>query len=125
MHWNEQKVRENIHKASTLDLLDRITAYRKGMEPEAIEWIEDELYRRGITPTEIAEHREKCERECIVTPDGTAVMCSFCRRPAVAEGWGWHRLFGKMPLFPRWFRYCKAHAEPELTSSEANQHPPA
>ena len=33
-------------------------------------------------------------------PDGTAVRCSFCHRPAVAEGWGWHRLWGVLPLFP-------------------------
>lgn len=125
MHWNEEKVRENIRKASTLDLLDRITAYRKGMEPEAIEWIEDELYRRGVTAAQIAEHREECERECIMLPDGMTAMCSFCRRPAVAEGLGWHRVFGVLPLFPRWFRYCKEHAEPELTPSEAHRRPPA
>jgi hypothetical protein len=37
------------------------------------------------------------------------VRCSFCHAPAVAEGWGWHRLWGRFPVFPRFFFYCASH----------------
>ena len=107
MFWDEQRVLANIRAADTDDLLDRVTAYRVGMEPEAIAMIENELHRRGVTKAAIAEREETCRRECIVLPNGLAVKCSFCSRPAVAEGWGWHKLWQRIPLFPRRFRYCK------------------
>jgi hypothetical protein len=115
MFWNEEKVRANIQAARTEDLLDRITAYRLEMELHAIEMIEDELHARGVTPDQIADRGEEYERECLFE-DGIAKMCSFCRKPAVAEGWYWHRLFRRLPLFPRWFRYCKEHAPVQPTS---------
>jgi hypothetical protein len=123
MEWNPQKVLANIRQADTDDLLDRITAYRQGMEPEAIAMIEDELHRRGITATTIEERRQFYRRECLFYPDGTAMMCSLCRKPAVTRGWGWHRLWQKVPLFPRRFRYCKTH-EPAIASG-AHPPPPA
>jgi hypothetical protein len=49
-------------------------------------------------------------------PDGTAVGCSFCHRPAVAEGWGWHRLWGLLPVFPRYYYYCSEH-RPDVSSA--------
>ena len=110
MHWDEQKVLLNIRQAETDDLLDRITAYRRGMEPEAIAMIERELHTRGVTAAQIAERQQEYARECLFLEDGTARMCSFCRKPAIEEGWGWHKLWGKMPLFLRRFRYCKEHA---------------
>jgi hypothetical protein len=109
MEWNPEKVQANIRQADTTDLLDRITAYRQGMEPEAIAMIEDELQHRGINDAVIEERRQKYLGECLFYPDGTAMMCSFCRLPAVTRGWGWHRLWHKVPLFPRRFRYCKTH----------------
>ena len=109
MLWDDQKVLADIREAETDDLLDRITACRRGMETEAIEMIERELRERGITGTQITAHREACERSCLFRPDGCAVMCSFCRKPAVSEDWGWHRLWGRIPLFPRRFRYCEEH----------------
>ena len=120
MDWNPQKVLENIRKAETDDLLDRITAYRQGMEPEAIEMIEDELQRRGIGVAAIEKRRQACERECLFYQDGTAMMCSCCRLPAVAQAWGWHKLRNMVPLFPRRFRYCKTH----LPAISAGAHPP-
>ena len=111
MFWNETKVRAKIQAAATEDLLDRFTAYRNGMEPAALVLIEEELYRRGVTATEIAKHRERCERECVYLPDGTAAKCSLCERPAVREAWSWHRLLGLVPLIPRLMRYCRVHAE--------------
>ncbi len=127
-----QLVLQNIHAAETDDLMDRVTAYRAGMEPEVVGFIEDELDERGVTPQEIAAHAECCRRECIFHEDGTALMCSFCRKPAVAVGWGWHRLFqatsAQNPYrfflpgwilyhvfrlirlgYPRYFHHCAAH----------------
>lgn len=109
MDWNEKKVLVNIRQADTGDLLDRVTAYRAGMEPEAIDIVEQELRRRGVTAAQIAEHRETCERECLYYDDGTARMCSLCRKPAVSEEWGWFRLFFVIPLIPRRVCYCKEH----------------
>ena len=109
MEWDEQKVLMNIRQADTDDLLDRITAYRLGMELDAIEMIERELRDRGISEGEIEDHREACERDCIYLPDGTAAMCSFCHKPAVAEGRVWWKIWWTMPIFPRRVRYCAAH----------------
>jgi hypothetical protein len=109
MDWNEQKVLKDIQSAPTDDLLDRVTAYRGGLEAEAVDWIETELHRRGISQGKIEAYRTECLRECLFHTDGIAKMCSFCRKPAVQEGWGWHRLLGKIPILPRWLRYCKAH----------------
>jgi hypothetical protein len=110
MERNEDKLLFNIRQADTDDLLDRITAYRSSMEPEAIDLIEQELHRRGVTAQQIAEHGEACQRECVFHADGSAKMCSFCRKPAVLEAWGWHKLWKRLPLFPRPMRYCKQHS---------------
>src|SRR5436190_477070 len=102
-----QKMLENIRAADTDDLLDRVTVFRANMEPEAVDLIEGELRRRGVGPKKIDAYREDCLRECLYHYDGTAKVCSFCRKPAVKEGWGWHRMLGKIPIIPRWLRYCK------------------
>ncbi len=120
MEWNSQQVRANIRQADTSDLLDRITAYRQGMEPEAVALIEDELRRRGIDDATIDERRQTYLRECLFYQDGTAMICSFCRLPAVSQGWGWHKLWNRVPLCPRHFRYCKIH-RPAIP---ARAHPP-
>ena len=108
--WNEEKVFANIRKADTDDLLDRVTAYRPHMEPAAVLLIEAELHQRGLSAAAIATHRETCERECLFNADGAAQVCSRCRKPAIKEVKGWHRIFGIVPLYPRWFRYCKEHS---------------
>jgi hypothetical protein len=109
MIWDESKVLANIRAADTEDLLDRITVYRANLEAAAVEMIERELHRRGVSAKKIDSHREECLRECLFHDDGTAKMCSFCRKPAIREGWGWHRLMGTVPILPRWLRYCKSH----------------
>lgn len=109
MEWNEQKLLVNIRQADTDDLLDRITAYRAGMEQDAIGLIEGELQKRGVTAEQIAAHAEACKRECVLNNDGTAKSCSLCRKPAVAKGMGWHKLFWLIPVFPRTLWLCKDH----------------
>ena len=109
LEFDVQRVRANIHQASTEDLLDRVTVYRAEMEPTAVAMIETELAQRGVYAEKIEEHAAERERLVLRRPDGTARSCAFCERPAVAEGWGWHRLWGLWPIFPRWFAYCEQH----------------
>jgi hypothetical protein len=109
MQFDGEKVRENARKAETEDLLDRVTVYRAGMEPEALYVIEEELRRRGVTAADIDAHARRREEAGLCDDGGQPARCSFCDRPAVARGWGWHRLWGSMPLFPRPFWYCETH----------------
>jgi hypothetical protein len=109
MKVNPQRILLNVRKATTENLLDRVTAYRAGMTPEALDLIEAELKDRGVGPEQIAAHAERCRQEVLFLDDGTAAKCSFCERPAVGRGWSMHRLFGLLPVFPRRFYYCKEH----------------
>jgi hypothetical protein len=109
MLFDLERVRAIVRKATTEDLLDRVTVYRAGMEESALRVIEQELRARNISADEIEAHAEQRRQETTFLPDGTAVRCSFCHRPAVAEGWGWHRLWGLVPLFPRFYYYCAEH----------------
>jgi hypothetical protein len=104
-----QRVRANIQQATTEDLLERATAYRAGMEPEALALIEEELHRRGVTVEEIQDQAQRWQRDALLAEDGTARCCSFCPRPAVTSGWGWRRLWKVLPLFPVRLRYCEVH----------------
>jgi len=107
--FDSQRVLANVRSADTLDLLNRVTAYRTRTDPEAIQIIEAELRSREYGPGEIEAHAQSLASDVIFLEDGCAACCSFCRLPAVAEGWGWHRLFGRLPVFPRYLYYCKNH----------------
>jgi hypothetical protein len=117
MEFDPQRVTTNVRHATTEDLLDRATVYRAGMEAEAIEIIEGELQDRGIYREQIRLHAEERQATSIFLEDGTAAVCSFCYRPAVSAGWGWHWwsivVMGKrreiMPVFPRYYHYCTEH----------------
>jgi hypothetical protein len=109
LRFDAERVARNVRQADTEDLLDRVTVYRQEMEPEAIPLIEAELRSRGVTAEDIDAHARRHEGRALARPEGTAEKCSFCHRPAVAEAWGWHRLGGLLPVFPRRFRYCAAH----------------
>jgi hypothetical protein len=105
MQFDLDRVRENIKSATTEDLLDRATVYRDGLEPQARVLVEWELEQRGISLEAIETHR-RLREEVLRDSAGYPLTCSFCNRPAVRLGWGWHRMWGKIPLFPRRFRYC-------------------
>ena len=105
IRFDAHKTLLNARQATTEDLLERVTVQRAGMEPEALEIFEDELRRRGVGREQI----EAARRPTIAGAGGFAAACSFCRRPAVAQGWGWHRLWGRVPVFPRRFNYCEEH----------------
>jgi len=109
MRLDLKRVAEFIRKADTEELLDRVTVYRAGMEPAALDLMEGELDRRGVTRDEIAEHDAERRATAIMLPDGTALRCSECDRPAVVQARGWHKLFGRVPVFPRMFSYCSVH----------------
>jgi hypothetical protein len=108
MELNLDRVRLNVRNSDTDDLLNRVTIFREGMEPEALKIIEDELIQRGVTVEQVEAHMAK-RTEVLFRSDGTAVKCNFCYNPAVEWGWGWHRLFGLIPLFPRQFAWCEKH----------------
>jgi hypothetical protein len=114
-----RRVAEFIRKAETEELLDRVTVYREGMEPAALDLMEGELDRRGVTRDEIAEHGRSRWETAIHLPDGTAMRCSFCNRPAIVQARGWTRLLGVIPVFPRVFAYCAVH-NPHRTTDDAN-----
>ncbi len=109
MRLDLDRVRQNVQKATTEDLLDRATVYRLGMEPAALEIIDAELEERGYTARDIEDHARDRGETVLMTADGVAARCSFCFKPATSEGWGWHHMWGKLPLWPRFFRYCDDH----------------
>lgn len=111
MQLNLERVRENARSASTEELLDRVTVYRSGMEPAAIEIIETELDRRGVTEMQIAEFEEQ-RRKTGLIGGGVARSCSFCDRPAVARAWGLSRGgHSLIKVIPWIFNYCEKHLE--------------
>ena len=112
MDLDLERVRRNVERAETEDLLDRVTVYRDGMEPEALRLIEDELRRRGIDEDGVRTYAQEQDAQVLRAPEGWALRCSFCDRPAVTRGWGWHRMWGVLAVFPRPFRYCREHADP-------------
>jgi hypothetical protein len=104
-----ERVRANVRRATTEDLLDRATVYRGGMEAEALEIIDAELRQRGLSAFDVADHAERRRSQVLFSPEGWALKCQRCYRPAVGRVWGWHRLLGLLPVFPRWFLYCEEH----------------
>jgi len=108
MEFNLERVRSNVRNASTEDLLDRVTIFRGDMEPAALEIIDRELMDRGITSDQVRQH-VAARGEPLTRKDGSVVRCSFCYKPATIRGWGWHRLLGIVPIFPRRFAWCDEH----------------
>ena len=103
-------IAEYIRRADTEDLLDRVTVFRDLTEPPAVDLMEHELSRRGETPERVADHARRRQATALLGPDGTALRCWRCARPATHWRWRWHRAFGRLPLFPRRVRECDGHA---------------
>jgi hypothetical protein len=108
MELDLERVQANVRDADAEDLLDRATIYRNGMEPEALELIDAELRARGFDAAAVTAHRERRATTLYAT-DGLAVKCGKCARPAVARRWGWHRMWGVLPVFPRRLAFCNEH----------------
>src|SRR4051812_30028689 len=111
MDLDLRRVKELAKEAATEDLLDRVTIYRGGMEPEALEVLEEELRRRDVSAAAIREHAEQLERNVIWERPGLAAQCYLCRQPAVKVERRWFRFLGVIPLFQREVPCCVLHAE--------------
>ena len=109
MELDLKAVAEFVKKADKEDLLDRVTVFRGEMEPAAVDLMENELWRRGVTPERVAAHDRERRAALVVAADGAVIRCAFCDRPAVSRRWGWHKLWGKVPLFPWPIPRCAAH----------------
>jgi hypothetical protein len=109
MRLNLQRVSENVARSPTEDLLDRITVYREGMEPEALELIEAELRHRGVPLAAIEVHEANRRRTMLTEPDGLPMKCARCWRPAVVEVREWYWLWKIVPIFPWRRSYCEEH----------------
>lgn len=92
--------------------MDRMTVWRDQLEPAAVEIIAAELRQRGVGPEAIEAHRQQRAAAGIQGSDGIAWKCSFCGKPARGRRWGWHRLWGWLPVFPRKFACCADHDPP-------------
>jgi hypothetical protein len=116
MSFDLKTVSAFIRKADTEELLDRVTVYRDAMEPAAVDLIEDELWRRGITPDMVANHKAN-RGEVVRRADGSVVRCGHrdrsrgptCQRPAASVRWRTFRLFGTVPVFSWPQPRCKEH----------------
>lgn len=111
MNLNLERVRTAARTAATDDLLDRVTVFRGGMEPDALEVLEEELYRRGVSATDIRRHADEVEWTVVWERPGLARRCAFCARPAIRVERRWQRLLGLVPLFPRAVACCAGHAQ--------------
>lgn len=109
MNLDLDRVRANARLASTEDLLDRVTIYRPGMEPEALSIFEEELLHRGVSAADRIDHEEVRREGVLVDDAGLPLRCARCQRPAVWRGRGWHRLWGRIPLFPGTLELCVEH----------------
>ncbi len=109
MRMDLDRVRANVREADTEDLLDRVTVFRAGMEPDALFILEAELRQRGVTVEAMDEHAFQYEGRVLRDAGGLACQCHCCHRPAIASGWGWHRLWGWVPVFPRRLLWCERH----------------
>ena len=112
MRFDLERVREEVGRADTEDLLDRASIFRDTLEPEARDVIDGELFRRGLTATQVNAHRRMREDAGLREVDGSVAQCHACFRPAVDRPWIWHRLWGLLPIFPRRAWVCTRHAPP-------------
>ncbi len=129
MQFPLREIAHYTQTAPTEELLDRVTVYREGMEPAALDLMEGELDRRGVTRAQIAQHNAIQRASAIMLPDGTAMRCSRCNRPAVGEARGWHKMQLRIPfvalglsipLYPRLHAYCAVHSPSAKPNPDAD-----
>ena len=125
MEFDLKRVRANVRNASTEDLLDRATVYRAGLEPAALPVILEELRSRGVTAEAVVAH-EGARDSVLFDDTGTARTCQRwkCHRPAVVRQWGWHWMFGKLPVFPRTYYLCEEHRGSKESDERPNNASP-
>jgi hypothetical protein len=111
MRLDLKTIAERMRKADTEELLDRVTVFRDEMEPAAVDLIEGELARRGLTEVDALEHDLRRRERIIMRNDGSVVRCSFCERPAVHQKRGWLKILRVIPIVPRVFARCEVHEQ--------------
>ncbi|MSR32216.1 MAG: hypothetical protein EXR99_11990 [Gemmataceae bacterium] len=109
MRIDLNKVAGYAQNACTEELLDRVTLWRQGMEADALQILEMELAKRGITFQEVQNHAEQWSGRVARDASGLPLVCKQCPRPATVIGWSWVRILGLLPLFPRRCGYCDTH----------------
>lgn len=114
MEFRRDRVQENVRQASTEDLLDRATMYSAGMEPDALDMIQNELRDRGVSAADIRRYDQEMRPIVLFDDRGVARVCCQCRRPAVFVQKEWHQLLGLIPLFPIQGYYCDRHRPTEV-----------
>lgn len=119
-----EAIRRFVMNADTFDLLDRVTILRHEMEPEALKLMENELDHRGIEPAMIQDYRAERASEVVFRNDGSISRCCQCGRAAVQKAWVWHRMYGKVPIFPMVKYFCDEHM-PEPKPSQPRGEPDA
>ncbi len=110
MNENRDAVRDWVQRADTGELLDRATVLRGELEPSALEWIDTELVRRGVSASEIESHGATLAAACERRPDGSVRRCWRCGAPATARARRWWRVFGLLPVLPVARPVCGDHA---------------
>ncbi len=99
-----------VRAMSTLELLDRITVLRDGMDIDALELFHAELASRGVGPDEIGQHQREMRLKSVQHQDGLPASCHQCGRAATSSRVEWHRLWGLIPLFRRQRYWCEEHS---------------
>ena len=124
MRFDIRRVAEYVHSADSEELLDRVTVYRDGMEPAALDLMEGELDRRGVTRAAIAEFEAMRRETALTRTDGTIIRCLLCDRPATGRGRGWITIMGgRVPIFPWRFPYCDTHSRKEPQTEPTDESP--
>jgi len=123
MEFDPKRVEANARAASTEDLLDRVTVFRDGMEPEALPILKAELRARGVSEEAIRAHEEQRFGAGVIEAKGLAARCCQCFRPAVARVMHWHRLWGRLPVFPMLDYFCEEH-RPKKPGQSPGTHVP-
>jgi hypothetical protein len=116
-HLDVERIRRNVVTATTEDLLDRVTVYRPGMEPEAVAIIEAELKRRGVSDNDVRSHAE-LRQAAMEHSDRIPRPCQWCDRPAEARIWTWFRLWGIVPIWPWRVSCCSNHRDASTRPDE-------
>jgi len=116
LRFDWDRVRENVEEATTIDLLQRATVFREGMELEALELIETELRRRGISFKEQAEFGAAQEKAVLRDEAGLPLSCYKCSQLAVESHWVWHWA-GIIPIFRTRRSFCEIHRPGKLQKS--------
>ena len=75
----------------------------------ALDLMEGELDRRGVTREDIAAHDARQRAAALTRPDGTVKRCDRCDSPAIHQRRGWHKIYGWVPVFRRTFYACEFH----------------